>query len=66
MSSLQSVSLRPETPMSEVMRRFRASPETRILRAKRTNGVTAAEDFWRIQFTGPAPQIAEFLREASV
>jgi hypothetical protein len=64
--SLQSVSLRSETSMIEVMRRFRSSPETRILRARRTNGVTAAEDFWRIQFTGPVPQITEFLREGSI
>lgn len=61
--SLQTVSLRPDTSMIEVMRRFRAQPAATILRAKHTRGRDGANDFWRLQFIGPQPQIADLLHE---
>lgn len=63
--TLQTVALKPETSMIEVMRRFRREPEATVLRAKHSRGVDGGAPHWRVQFIGAMPDLADLLQEGA-
>lgn len=63
-ADLKTVKLFPNVNMSDVMRRFRASPETKIMKAYAPKLPKFRDQYWKIQFMGPVPNLVGLADES--